>query len=624
MIQPTIGIYTGIGDAHNEGFNSENPIEEKRKEKFLLFKNCEKKILIEGEGLCSVLSDQQSNAYTITNKNNQLILRQPNNRESFLFKIPYSDNASFSNAGITAIVGLNLGLPVEFIKNQLSDLPVIAMRLEKINGRNNNLLINDAYSLDEKSLEIGLQYLQLNKGNGKSMVLFIAEDIDKTDEKTTLLPVLAKMMQHTPVDTVIYIGEETIAKSNPIVNKQYESVNAFLKTPLAISNSTVLFTGSRKSNLETVVNYYAEKKHVTKLHINLGAIRENLNYFKEKISTDVAILAMVKAQSYGGGIVEVAGFLAQEKVAYFGVAYTDEGILLRKSGITTPILVMNPEPIAFDDIIDYKLEPSIYSLENLNAFIHQLILRGKSDFPIHLKLDTGMNRLGFRDYDLPELIQMLNAQPEVYIQSVFSHFSVADMNDENDYTLAQIDTFEKMTAIIERSIPYSFKKHIANSAGTYYHTNAHFDMVRLGIGLFGLLDLGEEASFENVISLHSQISQVRTIEEGESVGYSRQFKSEKSTKIGVIPVGYADGLRRELGNKNWFVIINNNKYPIIGNICMDMCMVDLGDTTIKTGDEVQLFGNRNSIFEMSKRLNTIPYEVISSISSRVHRIYLEE
>ncbi len=333
---------------------------------------------------------------------------------------------------------------------------------------------------------------------------------------------------------------------------------------------------------------------------------------------------MVKAQSYGGGILEMAKFLEQEKVSYFGVAYADEGVTLRQGGITSPILVMNPEPAAYDDLIDHNLEPSIYSLTILNSFIHQLILRRKKNYPIHIKLDTGMNRLGFREEELNELGQMLVSQPEVYVQSVFSHLSVADEKTEDEYTNFQIAKFTQGANQLEKHIGYSFIRHLANSAGAYNYPTAHFDMVRLGIGLFGLLDNTQDNEFEQVLSLRSQISQTRIISEGESVGYGRNFIADTVMKIGIVPVGYGDGLRRKLGQKNWTVVIRGEHFPIIGNVCMDMCMIDLADSAYEAGEEVQLFGKGNSVFEMSNVVQTIPYEVISSISTRVQRVYLED
>jgi alanine racemase len=498
------------------------------------------------------------------------------------------------------------------------------MRLEKMIGKNGNILINDVYNLDQKSLEIGIQYQQLNRENLKTAI-FIAEDQANVTSDTSLLNALTKLLQHVSVNQVVYFGNELIGNKFDCVTKTYPNVASFSKDPLELKDTCILFTGSRNSKLEEVVTNYLDRKHITQLVVNLAVMRRNLNLFRSKLKENTGVLAMVKAQSYGGGILEVAKFLAQENVAYFGVAYADEGVALRNGGITLPILVMNPEPAAFDDLIDYDLEPSIYSSNLLDQFIHQLILRQKTHFPIHIKLDTGMNRLGFREEELPDLIAQLTTQPEVYVRSVFSHFSVADELSQKDYTDAQLSKFEVMTNFIKQEIGYSFVRHLSNSAGAYHYPEAHFDMVRLGIGLFGLLESNQPIlGLENVLELRTQFSQIRKIEAGESVGYARNYKADKTTYIGIIPVGYADGLRRSLGNGNWMVVVKDKKYPIIGNICMDMCMVELGEDFYPTDTEVSIFSSKNSVFEMSRLLNTIPYEIISTISTRVQRVYVED
>ena len=620
MIQPTSGIFTGLGDAHNSGFKGENPAQLKREEKFLLFKNVNylverqpEQVEIHKEGSSEIVKiSAKENAFELigTDRANQ-------------FKIPFQGKGSISNAALVSLAALKFGVDLATIQERLEHLPVISMRLEIISGNSNNLLINDAYNLDEKSLEIGVQFLEAN-AEDKKRTIFIAENRAHVDQKSTLLHALQKYIGQIRIDKVVYFGPRALADQFNFIDQQYEAASNFYDAPLNLENQAILFTGARSCHLETVVNYYTAKKHITRLLVNLAGMRNNLNLFRGKLAPSTKILAMVKAQSYGGGILEVAKFLAKENVAYFGVACADEGVILRQGGITQPILVMNPEPAAFEDMIDFDLEPSIYSLDLLNAFIHQLILKRRANFPVHVKLDTGMNRLGFRAEELNELLGMLTTQPEVYVRSVFSHLSVADVSNEEEYTANQISTFNKLAAIISQELGYSFIKHLANSAGAYNYPTTHFDMVRLGIGLFGLMKDHKQLGFEDVLVLHSQISQLRTIKTGESVGYSRSYKADEDTTIGVIPVGYSDGLRRRLGNGNWAIKIGDKKYPIIGNICMDMCMVDLQNDPIKVGAEVELFGAENSVFQMSAILNTIPYEVISGISSRVQRIYLEE
>lgn len=620
MIQPTIGVFTGIGDAHNNGFPFENPEEIKKAEKFLLFKEVKELIEYNGAG------------YTYTNRQSGLVKTYESNRNNgrlaitgakeFDFALERNDKASEINASLVVLTASLLNLKNTNWLKSVETLPAISMRLEKMTGLNGNLLINDVYSLDEKSLEIGLQYLDVNK-EGKATAIFIAEDGGLATKESSILNHLAVIRKQIGVGKVVYFGTAQIAEGFNFVDNHYASVTDYASQPINIENTAILFTGSRNSHLEVVVNAFTAKKHITRLVVNLMAVRKNLTFYRKQLSDKTGVLAMVKAQSYGSGILEMARLLEQENVNYFGVAYADEGVVLRKGGIKTPILVMNPEPAAFDDMIDHELEPSIYSPQLLNAFIHQLILRQKRNYPIHLKLDTGMNRLGFRKADFKGLTDTLSTQPEVFVQSVFSHLSVADMPEEKNYTEAQIDRFIEQTQIIEEAIGYSFLRHLANSAGTLYYPNAHFDMVRVGIGLFGLVG-EQETDFEPVLALKSRVSQIRRILPGESVGYSRAFKADKETTIAIVPVGYSDGLRRALGNGKWSVVVNDKHYPIIGNVCMDMCMIDLGKDLVEVGDDVELFGPNNSIYQMSKVMQTIPYEIISSISSRVQRIYVEE
>ena len=374
--------------------------------------------------------------------------------------------------------------------------------------------------------------------------------------------------------------------------------------------------------LERCIPVYQLKKHVTKLEINLAAIRKNLGFYKSKLTENTKILAMVKAQSYGGGSVEMAKFLAREEVDALGVAYADEGVALVKEGIHLPILVMNPEQAAFDDIIDYQLEPSMYSLPILDQFIRQLILKGKKRVPIHIKLDSGMHRLGFLPIHITELISVLNSQPEVYVKAVFSHLADADNLNDSGFTKQQISVFNEMCQQIEKGIGYSFIKHLSNTEGIVNYPESHFDLVRIGIGLFGL---GGQKSplLQEALAFKSQISQIKNITKGDTVGYGRIFKANENMVIGIIPVGYADGLSRALSNGAWRMKINEVFVPIIGSICMDMCMVDLTKVTCSEGDEIEVFGWENSISDMAIKLNTIPYEIISSISSRVHRLYID-
>lgn len=617
MICPTIGIFTGLGDAHQEGFDSRD---QKLEEKYKLFQHCTK--LIEAKETKILLSDgQEKKAYNYT-LNEKGLLTIP-----LIFKdpidLPFAHRGIGSNASLTAVTAKFLGLDSKAIVDKLKTLPSISMRLEKIKGNQGNLIINDAYSLDEQSLEMGLRFLSANR-QGRKTAVFLAEDPSTVKLKSSLLNIIEQFRKTVSVDLFYYVGSPEIASNFDFITESFPDATSIQAEKLNFNDTAILFTGSRTARLERAIAGFTEKKHITRLLINLAAMRHNLQYFRKRISSETRVLAMVKSQSYGGGLTEIAQFLEQQKVDYFGVAYADEGVALRKSGINTPVIVMNPEPAAFDEIIEYELEPAIYSLELLDQLIHHLILRGKTSFPIHVKIETGMNRLGFRSEDIRELTDVINTQPEVYVLSFFSHLAATDDARERDFTLNQINRFKVDTEEIMTAIGYKPFRHLVNSGGALRYPEAHFDMVRLGIGLFGLVSGDQPTALEPVISFVSQISQVRKIKPGESVGYGRSFYADQETHIGVIPVGYGDGLSRQLSNGNWQVVIQEKHYPIIGRVCMDMCMVDLGAHPPAVGAEVQLFGPGNTVREMATVLKTIPYEILTSISGRVQRIYLDQ
>lgn len=363
-----------------------------------------------------------------------------------------------------------------------------------------------------------------------------------------------------------------------------------------------------------------ENNNVTTLEINLNAIDFNFNYFKSKLHENTKLLVVVKAFGYGSSAVEIAKFLAP-KVDYFAVAYLDEGIALRNAGIETPILVLHPQKINLKKIIEYNLEPNIYSLNLLKAFIEIAKVLKLQKFPIHLKFNTGLNRLGFTKKDIPEIISLINNQKEAVVKSVFSHIAASEDLNEREFTLQQISTFNAIsTELISQlnNIPF---KHMLNTSGIInYAAEAQFDMVRLGIGLFGFGNQKDETEkLKNVLTLKSVISQIQTVEKGESVGYNRAFKATSNVKTATIPIGHADGISRQLGNGIGYVHINNQKAYIIGNVCMDMIMVNVSDINCTEGDEVIIYKNQQNMEQLAKSINTIPYELLTAISQRVKR-----
>ena len=585
MIQPTFGVFTGIGDAHASEFESND---HKRKEKFILFENVDQ--LINNEEL-----------------------------DPLNIFLPFKDKASIANATTVYHAAVALKMSETVVKEKLATLPAVSMRLEQLQGANDCILINDAYTADLSALEIALSHLN-HVGGEKKKVLFLS--LSDEQRYFTEEDAFIDLIGAVKLEEVIFIGDKNVFANSGVDCTYYPTVENYLENAGEFKNAAILFKGSRQNNLERLVDHYAEKKHITQLEVNLSAMRNNLNVFRNSLEKGTKSLVMVKAQSYGTGMIEIAQFLQNEAVDYLGVAYADEGVELRKAGIELPILVMNPEKSAFDQILEYELEPSIYSMTNLQSFLHYLILKQRQGYPVHIKLDTGMNRLGFGEEELDELVDTLEAQPEVFVKSVFSHLAVADDIGERTFTFEQIRKFEFMTGQLMQQIPYPFERHLANSSGILNHAGTHFDMVRIGIGLYGLLP-NHTDRLENVLTYTSEISQIKLMQEGESLGYGRTYVAGAPTQIAIIPVGYADGLRRGLSQGNWSMLINGKEAPVIGTICMDMCMVDITEIEASVGDRVQIFGNGNSIFEMARNLYTIPYEIISTISSRVHKVYLD-
>ncbi len=388
-------------------------------------------------------------------------------------------------------------------------------------------------------------------------------------------------------------------------------------------NEAILIKGARNYGFEDISSVLEQKAHRTILEINLSAMVHNLNYFRSKLKPETKIIAMVKAFSYGSGSYEIANILEYQKVNYLAVAFADEGVALRQAGISSSIIVMNPEEAGFRAMVEYNLEPEIFSFGELNRFTNYLKLSQIEGFPVHIKLDSGMNRLGFVESEIPNLCNQLSKNNYISIQSVFSHLAASDEPKHDDFTFIQINRFNAMSQQIINALGRPIDRHILNSIGIERFSDAQFEMVRLGIGLYGI-NTFNQAQLRNVSSLKTTISQIKTVVAGETVGYGRRGKVEKEKKIAIIPVGYADGFSRKLGNGKGRVWIKNQFAPIIGNICMDMCMIDLTGIKANEGEDVEIFGEHISITELAEQMDTIPYEVLTSISGRVKRIYVQE
>ncbi|WP_343696429.1 bifunctional UDP-N-acetylmuramoyl-tripeptide:D-alanyl-D-alanine ligase/alanine racemase [Flavobacterium sp.] len=642
IIKPNIGVLTSIGSAHDEGF--ENP-EQKIKEKLLLFKKSNVIIYQKNELVDKCLLDFSAE-YKLENrtlfswsfidasadvfilnkeiKNDSTTIKYQYKDEVFNLEIPFSDSASIENTISCLLVLLRFNYDFEVIQNRVKLLYPVEMRLEVKNGIHNCSLIDDSYSSDFQSLKIALDFLESQKKNASKTVI-LSDIFQSGFSNEELYSKVAQLISDNKINRIIGIGN-TISSfaykfPNSVMFKNTAEFIAEIEN-LNFNNETILIKGARSFQFEEIVSLLEEKTHETVLEINLDAINHNLNYFKSKLADDVKIMVMVKAFGYGNGGLEIAKLLEHNKVNYLGVAFADEGISLKNGGIKLPIMVLNPESTSFPSIIQYKLEPEIYSIKGLNAFLKIAREKNLKDFPIHIKLDTGMHRLGFEDNTINELIATLKGNSTVKVQSILSHLATSDDMNHYDFVIKQINLFEKLSSKLMTELNINPIRHILNTSGISNFPSAQYNMVRLGIGLYGVSnDPSEQKYLENVGTLKSIISQVRTIPSGDSVGYGRRFMAEKETKIATIPIGYADGISRLWGNQVGFVTIKNQKAYIVGSVCMDMLMVDVSHIDCKEGDSVIIFGESPTVIEMAEALRTIPYEIMTSISQRVKRVF---
>ncbi|MFI0492136.1 alanine racemase, partial [Flavobacterium sp.] len=487
--------------------------------------------------------------------------------------------------------------------------------------------IDDSYSSDFQSLKIALDFLESQK-QYKNKTVILSDIFQSGLSNEELYTKVSQLITSNKIKRVIGIGETISEFKNKFANcVTFKNTTDFFLNfnHLNFGNETILVKGARHFQFEEIVAALEKKTHETVLEINLNAISHNLNFYKSKLKPTTKMMVMVKAFGYGSGGFEIAKLLEHHKVDYLGVAFADEGITLKKEGILLPIMVMNPETTSFSAIIQHHLEPEIYSIKGLNAFLKIAEQRKLKHFPIHIKLDTGMHRLGFETGNIDELISTLKNNKTVQVRSILSHLATSDEFEQRKFALSQIDLFDKLSTKLMRELQIKPIRHILNTSGITNFPKAQYDMVRLGIGLYGVSnDIEEQKELENVGTLKSLISQIRNIKAGESVGYGRRFIADKPTKIATIPIGYADGISRHWGNGVGFVTIHNSKATIIGSICMDMLMVDVTQITCKEGDKVILFGESPTVSFIASQLKTIPYEILTSISQRVKRIFYRE
>ncbi|VXB42680.1 Alanine racemase [Flavobacterium sp. 9AF] len=633
IIRPTIGIFTHIGVAHEEGFHS---LEEKIVEKTQLFTSCEVVILPKNEVVEKYiqvptftwsLTDKEAIVFgTIkTQKNQKTIIQIHYQNNSFEVTIPFQDSIAVNNAMTCIATLLYLKIDTQVIQERIQKLYPVEIRLQAKKGINGCVLIDDSYSSDYQSLKIALDFLEQQKLHSKKTIILSdifqgGLPIDKLYQKVALA------IQNNNIDRIIVIGETISKHLSELPNIiAFSTTIDFLKqfNTQSFQNETVLIKGARSFNFDEIVVLLEEKKHETVLEINLDALTHNLNFYKSKLHSNTKIMVMVKAFGYGNGGFEIAKLLEHNSVDYLGVAFADEGIELRKAGITLPIMVLNPENSSFPAMIAYDLEPEIYSITGLQAFLQLAQQKNITSYPIHIKLDTGMHRLGFEANDMDTLISLLRNNNFVTVKSVFSHLSASDDTHFDDFTQLQFERFHALSQKIIKTLDIQPIRHILNTSGIFnYAQEMQLEMVRLGIGLYGMGNSkAERNNLQNVSTLKSVISQIRAVKEGESIGYSRKFMVKKSMKVATIPIGYADGIRRAWGNEKGYVVIKNQKAPILGNICMDMLMVDVTSISCIAGDEVIIFGESPNITEIATVTETIPYEILTGISQRVKRVF---
>lgn len=645
IIQPNIGIFTNIGQAHDENFIHR---EQKISEKLKLFTKVElliycsdyleiKERILKSEILKNIpsftWSKKNKASLQITNiekRNKKTTLTAIYNNTIISIEIPFTDDASIENAIHCWALLLCLEKPNDFIFEKMKGLHQIAMRLELKEGINNCSIINDSYSSDLNSLNIAIDFLNQQKQHLKKTVI-LSDILQSGRDENDLYSEIENLLVNKGVNRLIGIGPSISKQADKFsINKKfYSSTENFLDEMVLsdFSNETILLKGARIFEFEKIVSILQQKAHETVLEIDLNSLVNNVNYYRSKLKPETKVMAMVKAFSYGSGSYEIANTLQFHRVDYLAVAYADEGVELRKAGITLPIMVMNPDEQSMDTIIKYNLEPEIYSFRILTLLEDtiQHFISKERFVDIHLKLDTGMHRLGFMKNDIDELIKRISNNNSIRVKSVFSHLSASENPLFDDFTHTQIALFEDMSSKIISSLSYPILRHILNSAGCTRFPSAHYDMVRLGIGLYGISSHKyEQTELHNVGTLKTIISQIKNIPANDSVGYSRSFIADKDVTIGIIPIGYADGLNRRYGNGKGKVLVNNQLVPIIGNICMDMCMIDLTNINAKENDEVVIFGNNLPITDMADALETIPYEILTSISHRVKRVFYQE
>ena len=644
IIQPTIGVLTSLGAAHQENFRS---LEEKCMEKLELMHDteamvycsdndtisrCIRRMQYKGEKIAWSQCDEQAALFV-----KEIAVKQSETRITYIwqeeencFVIPFIDEASIENAITCAAVALHLGLTAGQLADRMPKLEPVAMRLEVKEGQRGCVLINDSYNSDINSLDIALDFMnrrEVAKGLKKTLIL---SDIFQTGSSPeALYAQVSELAVKRGIDKFIGIGPELTAQADriQIADKSFfVSVPHFLSSEVfsGLRNELILLKGARSFGFDQITEQLEQKVHETILEVNLNALVENLNYFRSFLKPDTKMVCMIKADAYGAGAVEIAKTLQDQRVDYLAVAVADEGVTLRKAGITANIMIMNPEMTAFKTMFDYDLEPEVYSFRLLDALIKAARKEGITGWPVHIKFDTGMHRLGFDPVDdIFKLIDRLKHQNAIIPRSVFSHFVGSDSDNFDEFSAQQFALFEEGSQKLQSVFTHKILRHMDNSAGIEHFPERQMDMCRLGIGLYGV-DPRDNHMLHTVSTLKTTILQMRHVPAGETVGYSRKGKIERDSVIAAIPIGYADGLNRHLGNRRGYCLVNGQKAEYVGNICMDVAMIDVTDIPCSEGDQVEIFGENLPVTVLSDTLDTISYEVLTGVSNRVKRVYFQD
>src|SRR5690554_2670533 len=643
IIKPTIGVLTKIGEAHQGNFSS---LQQKIMEKLELFTNCEVLVYDEDNELVNRCIDlkvlsQKTFSWSRKNRDAHLFISEiKKNEESTLinytfmnfdysFMIPFIDNASIENAISCLAVALYLHVQPPDIADRMLTLDPVAMRLDVRKGKKGCLIINDSYNSDINSIKIALDFQQQRKvGHSLKKTLILSDILQTGVLPKTLYKRVAEMVEQSGIDKLIGIGKDIYSNAgffNVSEKLFFTSTDDFLRsiTGDTFKNELILLKGARKFNFERINSILEERIHETMLEVDLDAVVHNFNFYKSRLNPDVKLVCMVKANAYGSGAVEIAKTLQYHRCDYLAVAVTEEGVTLRNEGITLPIIVLNPEVNGFDELFSHDLEPEVYNFRILESFIRESERRGLTNYPIHLKIDTGMHRLGFLPEQIEQLTNTLKEQKGLKVNSIFSHLSASESWVFDDFTHKQINSFKTSAEVIEKELKYEISKHILNSAGIERFKDYEWEMARLGIGLYGVSPSGLKG-LKNVSTLKSTILQIKNISKKETVGYGRKEQLDHDARIATIRFGYADGLDRQFGNRKGKVLINGEVAPIVGNICMDLTMVDVTNIKAEEGDIAVLFGERLPVTELADSIGTIPYEILTSVSPRVKRVYVKE